>query len=314
MKGNNKLLILLSILFFSIGLIGFIFINSISEYIFDFIRLNFSPDKDIQGGIKAFRTNLFFVDVCLWGLAAFMISLTYSAVRTFFIDFFYNDSIKNYLFRDKYVPGSFPKITFFITAFGNLFIYLIFKFRKVPSMQFLFGEDNLFEWLTAIFFLISSIALVIGVLQIYGNKTFQFQNKKLFLLGLLFFGLLNFWVFGEEISWGQRIFNWQTSESFEMNFQNETNMHNFFNPIINSVFSIVTFLLSVILLIGWIRDRDKTTTLFQIVFPHSSMFPAAVFILFTSSIQGEMSELILSLFIVFYSIRIFLIPKYLSKN
>ena len=48
----------------------------------------------------------------------------------------------------------------------------------------------------------------------------------------LFFGVLAlacFYVVGEEISWGQRLFNLTTPEFFKThNLQNETNLHNFF--------------------------------------------------------------------------------------
>ncbi len=54
----------------------------------------------------------------------------------------------------------------------------------------------------------------------------------------LFFAILAlacFYVVGEEISWGQRIFNLTTPEFFEThNLQNETNLHNFFTGPINT--------------------------------------------------------------------------------
>ena len=41
------------------------------------------------------------------------------------------------------------------------------------------------------------------------------------------FSLIFLFGFGEEISWGQRIFNWSTSEGYSnINRQNETNIHN----------------------------------------------------------------------------------------
>jgi hypothetical protein len=43
-------------------------------------------------------------------------------------------------------------------------------------------------------------------------------------LGLIFLGLL--FLLGEETSWGQHYFRWQTGEWFAFNDQNETNLHN----------------------------------------------------------------------------------------
>jgi hypothetical protein len=51
---------------------------------------------------------------------------------------------------------------------------------------------------------------------------FRRGNIIYLLLGLLFF-----FAFGEEISWGQRLFGWQTPEHLkEINLQQETNFHN----------------------------------------------------------------------------------------
>lgn len=64
---------------------------------------------------------------------------------------------------------------------------------------------------------------------IYGLKIF-FSTKKeswKFKMIWLFIALFSFFVAGEEISWGQRIFQIETPEFFkENNAQNETNIHN----------------------------------------------------------------------------------------
>ena len=58
-----------------------------------------------------------------------------------------------------------------------------------------------------------------------GNEIGSFRTRKnIFYLGL---SLLFFVAFGEEISWGQTIFGWETPEAFrEINAQGETNLHN----------------------------------------------------------------------------------------
>ncbi|MDA3902223.1 MAG: tetratricopeptide repeat protein [Desulfuromusa sp.] len=53
--------------------------------------------------------------------------------------------------------------------------------------------------------------------------------KSRFRFFFAFLALACFYVVGEEISWGQRIFNLMTPDFFEKhNLQNETNLHNFF--------------------------------------------------------------------------------------
>jgi hypothetical protein len=83
-----------------------------------------------------------------------------------------------------------------------------------------------------------------------------YLRGKMKLAALTWFGLflMTFFVFGEEISWGQRIFNVQSGEFFkEFNTQDETNLHNLkFNDVsINRlVFSkIVTILMGIYFLV-----------------------------------------------------------------
>ena len=92
--------------------------------------------------------------------------------------------------------------------------YLIYFLLNDYQIIQLGREDGIFEYLTAILLLISSILLFVCFLR----------TKNLFLLGLmivLFFGA------GEEISWGQRILSFKTPETLNsINVQHEFNIHN----------------------------------------------------------------------------------------
>jgi hypothetical protein len=91
-------------------------------------------------------------------------------------------------------------------------------------------EDGPFENLSAAFFLIAAIAFIL----LFANVKFfkhpedqtiysrRYQRIFFLLLGLVFF-----FGFGEEISWGQRIFGFATPESMvNHNVQEEFNIHN----------------------------------------------------------------------------------------
>jgi len=82
-------------------------------------------------------------------------------------------------------------------------------------------EDSVAEYATAFFF---------GVMAILCLKKFwAYLRNKMKLAALTWFGLflMTFFVFGEEISWGQRLFNIESGEFFqEFNTQDETNLHN----------------------------------------------------------------------------------------
>ena len=82
-------------------------------------------------------------------------------------------------------------------------------------------EDGVVEYGTAV------MLLLISILCLY--RLFKTGKGKpaLWKLGTFVFALLFFFGAGEEISWGQRIFEIESSEFFkENNAQSETNLHN----------------------------------------------------------------------------------------
>ncbi len=87
-------------------------------------------------------------------------------------------------------------------------------------------EDGLFENIGALSLFITSFLFLLAFLrQERGSDFLIFKaNRNYWFLILAFIFLLGS---GEEISWGQRIFGWETSEGYsQINRQNETNLHN----------------------------------------------------------------------------------------
>ncbi|MFD1292684.1 hypothetical protein ACFQ5N_02455 [Lutibacter holmesii] len=82
-------------------------------------------------------------------------------------------------------------------------------------------EDGYVEYGTAVFLFFSSLLLL------YRFFKLQKFKKPLWKFGILMLALIFLFGTGEEISWGQRIFNVESSEYFlENNAQGETNLHN----------------------------------------------------------------------------------------
>lgn len=82
-------------------------------------------------------------------------------------------------------------------------------------------EDGLLETLTAVFLFLAALVLVWRGVQFW--RLDQRLNGGLNWL----YAFIYAFVAGEEISWGQRIFGWQSDEFFmEHNRQSETNLHN----------------------------------------------------------------------------------------
>jgi hypothetical protein len=77
-------------------------------------------------------------------------------------------------------------------------------------------EDGFFETMGALLFLSTGVLLL---------ATWRNCRRRANATGLLLLALLMIFISGEEISWGQRIFGWQTPGGFE-NVQDETTIHN----------------------------------------------------------------------------------------
>ncbi len=83
------------------------------------------------------------------------------------------------------------------------------------------AEDGIVEYGTAIALLISCIVLFRNGLSLRGRAGKLAVGLTFFYSFLFFFGA------GEEISWGQRIFGWETGETLkEINKQGEITFHN----------------------------------------------------------------------------------------
>ena len=82
-------------------------------------------------------------------------------------------------------------------------------------------EDGPIEWLTVLGLVLSVMVCIYRVATLKAQKNWVFVGVWSFLALFAFFGA------GEEISWGQRIFNIESSEWFKQNnAQAETNLHN----------------------------------------------------------------------------------------
>jgi hypothetical protein len=104
--------------------------------------------------------------------------------------------------------------------------YIVFLVSSEEVIRTKTKEDGLFEYIGALSLLITSLLFVMAFLRQGGGADFLLfkANRNYWFLIFAFFFLLGS---GEEISWGQRIFGWDTTEGYsQVNRQNETNIHN----------------------------------------------------------------------------------------
>lgn len=114
-----------------------------------------------------------------------------------------------------------------------LFLSLLLLVFYLPSyisndlLMRLTDEDGFYENIGALSYLLASLifAALAFFPRLYNNRSNHRKYSERFYF--IFFALLFFFAFGEEISWGQRIFGFATPEPIEdINVQGEFNVHN----------------------------------------------------------------------------------------
>lgn len=141
--------------------------------------------------------------------------------------------------------------TYFVTPIILMCNLLFFKWHFVGTIfHRLRREDGLFEYITALSFLAISVLSILIIKKV--KKLHLIKNTKVLLF--LFFGIVAlgaFFVAGEEISWGQRLFNLTTPEKWaSINTQEEITLHN--HPDILKYVYQAYFLLSFYCAFAWI--------------------------------------------------------------
>lgn len=147
-------------------------------------------------------------------------------------------SLINLSAKEWGVNGRLAHFAFWGSFIGSIF-FLVIRLHK-DTFRFLLMEDGPVEWLQAICF--AGTALFAIGAAIWSARTKRHDQLVLFLL----LAAAMIFVTGEEISWGQRIFGWETpAELAEINKQDETTLHN-----IGEVLSVVNIGMMIVGAIG----------------------------------------------------------------
>ncbi len=140
-------------------------------------------------------------------------------------------------------PHSLSNCSLFIVivgiAAGIMYVGIGDLIFEAPIVQNINKEDGVIEQASAILFLSCSIiAILIAVRSVNRNRRIIHA-----ILAIGFFLFL-----GEEISWGQRIFGFQTNELIKnINVQNENNIHNLLGYFADHLFIAGVFFFGVVL-------------------------------------------------------------------
>ena len=119
------------------------------------------------------------------------------------------------------------KSLFFWSSFSVLLsISFLFILLTNKELYFKLAQENTnAELLTAFFYFLAGILLIIFVIKKYSKKKHK-VSKMVFFFPLCF-ALFFLFIAGEEESWGQWFFNYQVPDSIKAtNYQEEINIHN----------------------------------------------------------------------------------------
>lgn len=150
---------------------------------------------------------------------------------------------------------------------------LAIPFRS--AFRVLANEDGLIEW--------GQVVLAVSLIVVYAAiaVTLWRSGRRTWaaLFGVAALGML--FISGEEISWGQRIFGWDTPDDLDdVNNQGETNLHNvgLILPAFNLMIMGVSAAAIVLPLARWTvwRDRARTLPGYLLVAP-LALVPAFLF-------------------------------------
>ena len=97
--------------------------------------------------------------------------------------------------------------------------------RTGESLVWLFGSETV-DFGVSEFGVVAGLLLACGLLVVLAIREDSWGRWPLVLAGLACFAIA-----GEELSWGQWIFHWETPDALaQVNLQNETNLHNLVDP------------------------------------------------------------------------------------
>lgn len=262
-------------LLYSVCLLLWIFVSfGHTQAVISFLEQNASSDGSLGQPATLY---IFAITLCFLPLA-----LLISQFPNYYRDFLRSDWI---LERTE--------VFFIIFLLGFHFISIF-----VSDLREFYAEDALLENMTAVF------AFLSGLLLFYSLRTLQERQLRIFIS----FTAVLFLLFAmEEISWGQRIFSIETPETIkELNYQDEFNLHNLFNPLFFAFYIIFNLVVASYFLFMDKIEKYLPSEIRVFLKPRNSRFFAFVFLVLTAHCiiwKSELTEEIVSVLMLFASTR-----------
>ena len=175
------------------------------------------------------------------------------------------------------------------------------------GLRFLYREDGPLEYMTVLFALISSVFLIVCAVGAQ-QRMRETSRWNLFVGRLLVVGLaLACILFAmEEISWGQRIFGWETPEFMqESNYQGETNLHNL-THLLPQLLNWGLTAYCALAMVSWLGTLRQRLPWLRLLFPHPCF---AALVLLGALTTGELQEELVVVLLLLHAIQALLYKR-----
>jgi len=293
------------LLFIIIGILLFISFQTFHLQIVQLLEFYISPDGQITpGGLRQLNYVFYIFTALLVALGYGLVKAEDDTWRSRMMQLFLSDPLSS----DSEIQPT-PKFILITSTMIGLFLIVHIRLYDPASQLFeiLYLEDGIFESLTPVLMVISTVLIGASIPKIRGDpQLVRYRN----LLTLIYFFLMSLFFLNamEEISWGQRIFGWETPQTFEGNVQNETNLHNYFNQYYLLFYRLLVLFPIVIFVSIWLELKQRYLIFNRLVMPHPSMIGLSLLIAIVSLVwykEQELLEELIAVFFLFYSFRIY---------
>ena len=276
----------------------------IKPEIISWIWTGFSPDGHIEDLRRVFYIS---VKYTLFSYGFILLSIVLYKVTKSDTDVYNNLKRYNY-------------IIFIFGVVVGLFLFLSFGYElgfihTDRSDSPLYQEDGFFETMTMLCMILAGILLLISFFTTKKEAKTSEKLKRYLKFTVLLFGIGLIWIGLEEISYGQRIFGWETPEALlVVNQQQEINLHNFIDPtkyILHDIFSV--FLVFVMAGSFYLNYTDSKKYYWRIILPHPTLFPMIFLMIYSRfpyiSYYHEFMEEFLGIVSILYVLRYYMITR-----
>ena len=302
------------LLFIIAGILLFISFQVFHLQIIQLLELYISPDGRITpGGLRQLNYVFYIFTALLVVLGYGLVKAEDDTWRSRVMQLFLSDLLSS---NSEIQPT--PKFTLIASTMIGLFLIVHIRLYDPASQLFeiLYLEDGIFESLTPVLMVISMLLIGASIPKLRRDP--QLVRYRT-LLTLIYFILISLFFLNamEEISWGQRIFGWETPQTFEGNVQNETNLHNYFNQYYLLFYRLLVLFPIVIFVSIWLELKQRYLIFNRLVMPHPSMIGLSLLIAMVSLVwykEQELLEELFAVFFLFYSFRIYNCFRFREKS